>query len=206
MKTYYERYWQKKEILEDFHYKWPVIKKFIPTKRNIHILDFGCGKGTILTEMQKINPHAYFTAVDVSQKALNFIKKKDKKTILRKILDGGSMPFQDNSFDFIIASDVLEHVYDTENAFFELSRVLKNKGKILISVPYNGMIKRTLVALFFFEFIFEPSTPHIRLYTKNSLTKYLNKYGIKVEKVGYYGRFFPFSNGMYMIGVKNKKK
>lgn len=206
MKTYYERYWQKKEVLEDFHYKWPIIKKFIPTKGNISILDFGCGKGTILSEMRKINPLAHFTAVDVSQKALNFIKKRDKKSKLRKILDGGSLPFEENTFDFIIASDVLEHVYDTENVFFELSRVLKNKGKILISVPYNGILKRTLIALFFFEFIFEPSTPHIRFYTKKSLTKYLNSYGINVDKVGYYGRFFPFSNGMYVVGIKSRKK
>lgn len=200
--NYYERYWKKKEVLEDFSYKWPVLKRFIPKKVKINILDFGCGKGTILTEMKKINSAANFYATDVSQKALNFISKNDQTTILKKIEDGGKLPFKDSFFDFIIASDVLEHVYDTENAFAELARVLRKNGKILISVPYNGILKRTIIALFFFDQIYEPSTPHIRSYTKDNLVRYLNENGVKVQKIGYYGRFFPLSNGMYVLGKK----
>lgn len=203
MNKFYEDYWSKKEVLEDFHYKWPVLKKFIPNKIGISVLDFGCGKGTILTEMKKLNSGAKFYAIDVSKKALEFIKKKDKKTVFRLIEDGGKLPFKNNFFDFVIASDVLEHVYNTENAFKEISRVLKKNGQILISVPYNGIFKRTIVALFFFDIIYEPSTPHIRSYTKNNLEKYLKKNGIKTQKVGYYGRFFPFSNGIYILGKKN---
>lgn len=202
--NYYERYWKRKEVLEDFSYKWPVLKPLIPKKDKIKILDFGCGKGKILSEMKMVNSKAEFYAVDVSKKALDFIKRKDLTTVLKKIDDGGKIPFKDNLFDFIIASDVLEHVYDTENAFAELSRTLKKNGKILISVPYNGLLKRVIIALFFFDQIYEPSTPHIRSYTKNNILKYLNKNGIKMIKVGYYGRFYPFSSGMFVLGKKIK--
>lgn len=205
MINYYERYWNERETLEDFSYKWPVLKNFVPRKSKIRILDFGCGKGTILLEMRKINPKASFYGVDVSVKAINFIRKGDKKTRLYEIVDGGKLPFDDGFFDFIIASDVLEHVYDTENAFSELSRVLKTGGKILISVPYNGLLKRAIISLFFFDQIFEPSTPHIRFYTKTNLEKYLRKYKIETLKVGYYGRFYPLSNGMYIIGKKTNE-
>lgn len=201
-RPYYERYWENQEELSDFRYKWPVIKKYIP-KGKIKILDFGCGKGTITKELRKINKIAQITAVDVSLEALKFAKKSIKKAVFKRIYENKKLPFKDNSFDFIIASDVLEHIYDTDQAFYELGRVLKKKGQILISVPYNGLVKRTIISLFFFDTVFTPTTPHIRFYTEKSLTLMLKKNNIEVIKTGYYGRFFPLSNGMFVIGIKD---
>lgn len=202
MLPFYERYWKHQEVLEDFAYKWPVLKKTIPQNKKIEILDFGCGKGKIFDELLRMNPNARITGVDVSQKALTFVKKKFPRQKFYKISDGGKLPFPSNSFDFIIASDVLEHVYDTENSFTELSRILKKNGKILISVPYNGRIKNTIITLFFYEFVFNPYSPHIRFFSKKSLQSCLEKVSLKSVKWGYYGRFFPFSNGMYVLAKK----
>lgn len=202
MKQYYERYWKTQEVLGDFLYKWPALKQFIPTKKNISILDFGCGKGVITSEIATINPDVKLYGVDVSDDALRATKKKLPQITVKKITDGGKIPFQDNFFDFVIASDVLEHVYDTENAFIELSRVLKKNGRILISVPYNGLLKRVLISAFFFEKVFTPYSPHIRHYTKNSLSKALTSVDLKIIDAGYFGRFYPLSNGMYILAKK----
>jgi len=202
MLPFYERYWRDTEVLEDFDYKWPVLKKFIPKNEKIKILDFGCGKGKIFGEILTINPHANITGVDVSKKAITFIKNKFPKKKFYKISDGGKLPFSSQSFDFIIASDVLEHVYDTENAFLELARVLKKNGKILISVPYNGKIKNTIITLFFYDIVFDPYSPHIRFFSKRSLSGCLKKVYLKPLRWGYYGRFFPLSHGMYVVAVK----
>lgn len=202
MKPFYERYWKNKEVLEDFSYKWPVIKKVIPVNKKIKILDFGCGKGTILSEIISMNPSAEITAVDVSGEALRFVKKRFPKIKLAKIKDGEKLPFKTHGFDFIIASDVIEHIYDTENVLAELSRILKPKGKLLISVPYNGKLKNTIITLFFYEFIFNPYSPHIRFFSKKSLKNCLEKVNLKPVQWGYYGRFFPFSNGMFVLAQK----
>src|SRR6185369_7057776 len=202
MLPFYERYWIHQEVLEDFSYKWPVIKKVIPVNKKIRILDFGCGKGKIFGELLMLNPQAEIIGVDVSRKALDFTKKKFPKQKFYKISDGDKLPFQTNSFDFIIASDVLEHVYDTENVFSELARILKKNGKILISVPYNGKLKNTLITLFFYEFVFDPYSPHIRFFSKKSLRACLEKVSLKPLHWVYYGRFFPLSNGMYVLAQK----
>lgn len=206
MKSFYERYWEHQDILEDFPYKWPVIKHFIPKEKGLKILDFGCGKGTIFKEILKINSHSEIIGVDVSEKALIENKKRFPKNKFYLIEDGGKLPFNNNFFDFIIASDVLEHVYDTDNAFQELARVLKPNGTILISVPYNGWVKNVLVAMFFFEYIFHPRSPHIRHYTKRNLTNFLKDVKLKPEKIGYYGRFYPVSSGMYILSKKEIRK
>jgi SAM-dependent methyltransferase len=48
------------------------------------------------------------------------------------------LPFLDNSFDIVISLDYLEHIDKDENCLKEIHRVLKPKGKVLISVPMIG--------------------------------------------------------------------
>ena len=49
--------------------------------------------------------------------------------------DGTRLPFADESFDKVIASEVLEHVPDDTTAFAELYRVLRPGGTIAVTVP-----------------------------------------------------------------------
>jgi SAM-dependent methyltransferase len=46
------------------------------------------------------------------------------------------LPFQDNEFDTIIISEVLEHIAHPEVIWAEMARILKPSGKILLSVPF----------------------------------------------------------------------
>lgn len=46
------------------------------------------------------------------------------------------LPFENNTFDTILCTNVLEHVAENEKAFSELSRVLKYNGYMLVSVPF----------------------------------------------------------------------
>jgi SAM-dependent methyltransferase len=56
--------------------------------------------------------------------------------------DALHLSFSDESLDFIVSNDVYEHVPDIEQALSEAFRVLKEKGKLLISIPfYSGRIE-----------------------------------------------------------------
>ena len=50
--------------------------------------------------------------------------------------DGAHFPLQDKSFDSVLCTQVLEHVFDPELFISELSRVIKPGGKILLTVPF----------------------------------------------------------------------
>ena len=54
------------------------------------------------------------------------------------------MPFESNSFDFILCNHVLEHVYDDDLAINELRRVLKNNGVAILQVPLDLKLKNTI--------------------------------------------------------------
>lgn len=50
--------------------------------------------------------------------------------------DGSAFPFEDNSFDSVLCNQVLEHVFNPDAFIFEINRVLKPGGYLLLSVPF----------------------------------------------------------------------
>lgn len=59
------------------------------------------------------------------------------------VVDMTDIPFEDETFDIIIASQVLEHIPDEEKALRELCRVLKRDGKAILSIPVAFDLKKT---------------------------------------------------------------
>ena len=60
-------------------------------------------------------------------------------------VDLQSIPFEDNTFDVILTSDVMEHVRDSEKAHREIFRVLKPGGIYIFTVPYNPELEQTRI-------------------------------------------------------------
>lgn len=202
-KQFYENYWQgAKDYSPDFALKWPKLKRFIPIKRDVVIVDFGCGNGQIIKEMELVNPEATYIGLDISEKALEQARKILPDYKFYKIEDGGRFPLDDNSVDFVFSSEVIEHIYDTENAFSEITRILKPGGKLLLTTPYHGLIKNILIVLFVFDCHFNPIGPHVRFFSKKSLFNLLKKNAFNVEKYGYYGRFYPIPHSIFVLAKK----
>lgn len=206
MKKFHDKWWKGGAVHEgyDFKWKWPVIKNALPSK-NSTILDFGCGDGRYIGEFLKVNSYKIIGA-DISAYAINKAKKKFPKACFHIISgdDNEKLPFNTSSVDFILAADVIEHIFDVTNFLIEMHRALKKGGKIFISTPYHGTIKNLVIALIGFDTAFNPTYAHIRFFTKKSLTSLLEKNGFNILEYGQYGRFKPVSRGMYFIATKIK--
>lgn len=80
--------------------------------------------------------------------------------------DGKTIPYKDNSFDSAFSSEVFEHIFNLEEILNEIQRVLKPKGKLLITVP------------FVWE---EHEIPHdFARYTSFGIISLLEKHGFKI--------------------------
>jgi SAM-dependent methyltransferase len=204
MKTFHDKWWSEGAIHEghDFKWKWPVIKRILPTK-NSTVLDFGCGDGRYIEEFLKINPYKILGA-DISPYAIREAKKKFPKANFHVVSEEKKLPFNNESIDFILAADVIEHLFDVPNFLSEMNRILKKSGKIFISTPYHGTIKNLIIALIGFDTAFNPTWAHIRFFTKKSLSDLLRKHGFDIVEYNQYGRFKPVSNGMYFVAKKVK--
>jgi len=113
-------------------------KKFVLghlKNRKGFLLDIGCNKGTYLTEYRG----GAAIGVDISSHVLLKAKEKcdDKNLSCNFIVgDAEQLSFlKDNSFDVILCSELLEHVYNPDMVIAHISRLLKSNGIALITVP-----------------------------------------------------------------------
>ena len=89
--------------------------------------------------------------------------------------DGKTIPFDNNTFDCILSSEVFEHMFNINEIMNELSRVLKKGGVILITCPFAWNLH-------------EIPNDYAR-YTPFALIDIFQKNGfevLKVEKIGNY--------------------
>lgn len=203
--NYYDRLWKmgyvKREFF-DFKWKWPLLKRMLPDKDFSTVLDYGCGEGKYIKEISTFNPTYKIIGTDISNYVIKKAKKRFPNFKFITIKDSNILSIEKESLDFIFAGDVIEHILDTEGFVRQLSRVLKSGGRILITTPYNSSIKTIIISLIAFDTYFSPTGPHIRFFTKNTLSKLVRKNNLKIIEYGEYGRFWPLSQGMYILAEK----
>ena len=111
------------------------IKKMVMGSGN-KILDIGSGGGWSVSELSK---NGQLFLIDLSQKNLKTIKLDSNAQAA--VGDAIQLPFKENCFDYVIISEVLEHINNPAQAILDAFRVLKKGGKIIISTPYNEKIR-----------------------------------------------------------------
>jgi len=107
--------------------------------RNIHglrILDAGCGDGCLTSILAKHEALSY--GIDLDKDAIEFAKMKFKALRLQAEFKTASVyqsGYEDEFFDAIVSSDVIEHLQEPITFLLELTRILKKDGIAIISTP-----------------------------------------------------------------------
>jgi SAM-dependent methyltransferase len=102
------------------------------------ILDYGCGKGTIIAEGLQRGFSMFGCEIFGSGSGVSIRDQLREKGLLGKSvleIENGKIPFPDNYFDLVISNQVFEHVQDLDQVCAEISRVLKSSGKLLCLFP-----------------------------------------------------------------------
>lgn len=85
-----------------------------------------------------------------------------------------ALPFEDNTFDLVICSEVMEHIPDEKKAASEILRVLKPGHDLVVSVP-RFWPERICWALS--DEYFNANQGHIRIYRKKNLVRLIEAAG-----------------------------
>jgi ubiquinone/menaquinone biosynthesis C-methylase UbiE len=96
------------------------------------ILDVGGGTGSMAQFLPDFIDKGNYYNLDVS---IEMLRYSPYENILAAAEE---LPFYDNSFDYVISSEALEHVGDKTKVLKECYRVLRPKGLFLLSTPRSG--------------------------------------------------------------------
>jgi SAM-dependent methyltransferase len=102
-------------------------------KIDTSILDIGCATGGFLEYLDH-RGYSDLHGIDFSFPYVNVAKQNKRLNI--QLGSAEAIPYQDDSFDFVVADQVVEHLFDPNIVFTEAKRVLKHGGLFCVSVPH----------------------------------------------------------------------
>ena len=167
--------------------------RIVNAKGSIHggatVLHVGCGDGYL-------DPYLCTRFARVVGVDINFVELQSAASANAGeradyvLIDGFVLPFESGSFDEIVSIDVLEHAEDDVALVQEMSRVLKDGGRLILTVP-NADYPLTFDPV---NYLLESTTGrhvpvgmwgfgHRRLYTVESLSDLLARVGLGVREV-----------------------
>ncbi len=186
--------WQKSYIKK--------IKKYLLDKdfKGKTLIDIGTGEGYVAIEMAKIGMSVI--ACDLTTESLSNIERFKKKFKLKNIklinCKAESIPAKDKSVDYVVANAILEHIPFEQKAISEWKRILKDDGKIFITVPIE--YKSTWFFLWPLIYYHDRRLGHLRRYNAGMIEK---KFNMKIVKKFYTGNIIKFIGFVIIFFTKN---
>ncbi|GEM_PF-1176760 len=170
------------------------IKEYLDTnirrlKKNVRsrILDIACNDGVLTHSYLK---YGEVIGVDINKRAIAATKKKGIKAFCMDISELSES--YNESFDVIIAGDIIEHIFDSDAFLMHINRLLKPGGSLLLTTPNVASFPRRILLLLginpYLEYSVElPSREynvgHVRYYTAADLRKQLEHHHLTVEEI-----------------------
>jgi 2-polyprenyl-3-methyl-5-hydroxy-6-metoxy-1,4-benzoquinol methylase len=125
--------------------RFQTVARLLPAAGVLRVLDVGCGIGE-LTEM--IAGRRYKTyALDLGFDSIRRASAKFRKININVPFVQGDvyrLPFQDSSFDAVVASEIIEHLDRPQDAIREIARVVRPGGCFVLSTPYRERLRYTI--------------------------------------------------------------
>lgn len=112
-----------------FYLQNKFIKRLAKLAKGKKVLDAGAGE----CPFKPLFKESEYVAQDIGE--IDAIFDYSKIDVSSDIYD---IPVPENSFDFVLCSEVLEHLQYPDRAIKEFKRLLKNGGQIWITVPFSG--------------------------------------------------------------------
>ena len=106
----------------------------LQTKIRGNVVDLGCGIMPYKAFLKEGNQINNYIGIDLENSEYHNTEKPDK------FWDGFTIPIEDNSQDWVIVTEFLEHYFDTGHILKEIKRILKPGGKIFFTVPCVYML------------------------------------------------------------------
>ena len=153
-----------------------------------NVADVGCGTGLAAYILSGREDIKKVYGIDIHEKAIEEAKENNIGNNKAHFYVGYAeeLPFENEYFDTVIFAEALEHVADPVSVFKEFNRILKSKGKVIITTPHIGKI----------------SKKHIRSMDERFVKKLLENNGFTIKKLDIIKNWYPGKTKIFAVGVK----
>ncbi|NMX22260.1 hypothetical protein C5S30_07585 [ANME-1 cluster archaeon GoMg4] len=203
LSTTYDGFGETFESKQEQHFRRELIREHLPKKKDARILDAGGGTGRTTLPLARMG---YQVALcDLSTGMLDVAREKlIREGLLEKVeireADIASLPFEDELFDLVLCLAAPLSLADSSKAARELTRVLKNGGKIVVDAfgRYRAAMREFSrnpeVALklvrFELNYAYDSHGDWGRVFSPEELKELFERNSIKV--IGIHGGFMEF--------------
>ena len=164
------------------------------------ILDIGCGSAWVAKEYTAQNKNV--VSLDVSLKnPIKALEVYDNEYHAAVVADAKKLPFKNESFDSIIAAEIIEHLYSPKIFIEEWLRVLQPGGTLIMETPFNEKIIQHMCVHCNCP---TPANAHLHSFNKENIKDFLPSSGCSISlftfnnkwmnklRLNYLFRFLPF--------------
>lgn len=161
------------EDIHRYHRQFTFIHNYIKKNRlqALQVLDIGCSTGYLLSLFKKNGYNVL--GVDPSHKCKEIALEKYRINLKTGVFD--NITFQNEKYDAVILSHVLEHIVDLSGFVLKIRSILSPEGIVYIEVPD---VQNIIVPFGYFSF------EHINYFSMASLTNLMTKFKFTLEEFG----------------------
>lgn len=142
-----------------------LINKYYVKKSPPFVLDVGCGKNNDFFKFSK------YVGVDINS------YKGRKNIVVQDLNSDNQLHFKDQSFDIVICTEFLEHLFRPDMMAVEINRVVKKDGLIIVSLP-NEFTLNCRLGVFFNKVRNEGFNlySHKYIFNKDKIQEFIDEY------------------------------
>ncbi len=134
-KRFWPFYFSNKAVLQALSPHW-----------NSSILDVGCGTGILLQQLLQLDRGIRLYGIDIAPEMVKTAQAKfAEESVIIKQGTAHSLPYKNDSFDYVACATSFHHYPDPEGSLREILRVLKVGGKFVLLDPFTtGFLRKVI--------------------------------------------------------------
>ena len=160
------------------------------------VLDVGGGMGRMSIPL---SARHFVTLTDLSPQMLDLARPKASSRLVLRQANARSLPFADESFDYVLCIDVLPHLLDPMEAVLEARRVLRPGGTLLVDVTnsnpfwtlaypsYVGRRPGRWIQVFQSSGVLPEWRSRVRHHRRSELVAFVEKAGLELRSIRTFG-------------------
>ncbi len=105
-------------------------------KRELNVLDVGCGGGQTVLRLKELHPHLQLTGIDLSKSQIKRAQQRAQRqgcAVPFEVANAQALPFPNESFDVVYSFGSVKHWPEPRQGITECWRVLKAGGELLLT-------------------------------------------------------------------------